>query len=406
MTSLSNCIKLLLNIKDPNLEFLAFKSETIDSVVTTVAYCNLKLPTCPDCHSAHIWRNGYAPVKVRYLSSDASRPLMLKLAKQRIICRDCGQSAMAQTSLVDKYCSIAIAAFTNVSVNTVQRVLEQYSSPFHDDDTWLPEHLAFDEFRSVGRKLHFIALDASTHQIVKILPTRYKQTIMTYFKHYPELVRRQVKTVSMDLNYYYAAMVKELFPNAQVVLDRFHIVQMLNRSFNACRIQVMKQYPKSSRSYRLLKYSWKLYLKPFDQLERKRPGYNWHLKDRLTQAQVVANGLALDPTLENTYSFMQDLRQALKEKDVKQIRTCLKRSDKLGRQMEITRKTFKRCLPDLLNAAKYSQSNGCLEGTNRKIKQIERTAYGYRNFNHLVARIKQEEPKAVVKKRASSYLVA
>ena len=107
----------------------------------------------------------------------------------------------------------SIAAFTNVSVNTVQRVLEQYSSPFHDDDTWLPKHLAFDEFRSVGRKLHFIALDASTHQIVKILPTRYKQTIMTYFKHYPELVRRQVKTVSMDLNYYYAAMVKKRASN-------------------------------------------------------------------------------------------------------------------------------------------------------------------------------------------------
>lgn len=74
-------------------------------------------------------------------------------------------------------------------------------------------------------------------------------------------------------------------------------------------------------------------------------------------SQVVADGLAIDPTLENTYSFMQDLRQALKEKDVKQIKTCLKHSDKLGWQMEITRKTFKRCLPDLLNAAKYSQSS-------------------------------------------------
>ena len=200
-------------------------------------------------------------------------------------------------------------------------------------------------------------------------------------------------------------MVKELFPNAQVVLDRFHIVQMLNRSSNACRIQIMKHYPR--RSYRLLKYSWKLCLiKPFDQLERKRPGYNWHLKDRLTQAQVVEDGLALDPILENTYSFIQDLRQVLKEKDVKQIRTCLKSSDKLDSQMEITRKSFKRCLPDLLNAAKYSQSNGCLEETNRKIKQIEHTTYGYRNFNHLIAGIKLEEPKAMVKKRASSYLVA
>ena len=43
--------------------------------------------------------------------------------------------------------------------------------------------------------------------------------------------------------------------------------------------------------------------------------------------------------------------------------------------MNITLKTFKRCLHDLLNAARFTESNGCLEGTNRKIKQIERTAY-------------------------------
>ncbi len=30
---------------------------------------------------------------------------------------------------------------------------------------------------------------------------------------------------------------------------------------------------------------------------------------------------------------------------------------------------------------------GLLEGINRKIKQIQRTAYDYRNFEHLKARI-------------------
>lgn len=36
----------------------------------------------------------------------------------------------------------------------------------------------------------------------------------------------------------------------------------------------------------------------------------------------------------------------------------------------------------------YSRyTNGPLEGINRKIKQIQRTAYGYRNFDHLKARI-------------------
>ena len=42
----------------------------------------------------------------------------------------------------------------NVSVNTVQRVLEACSSKFYDDFDHLPEHLAFDEFKGVDKKLH------------------------------------------------------------------------------------------------------------------------------------------------------------------------------------------------------------------------------------------------------------
>src|SRR5699024_11921406 len=79
-----------------------------------------------------------------------------------------------------------------------------------------------------------------------------------YFKRFPITVRNKVKTVTMDLNYYYDIMAKELFPNAQVILDRFHIVQMLNRSFNSCRIQEMKKHKKGSWEYNLLKYYWKL----------------------------------------------------------------------------------------------------------------------------------------------------
>ncbi|MCI1287913.1 MAG: transposase, partial [[Lactobacillus] timonensis] len=41
----------------------------------------------------------------------------------------------------------------------------------------------------------------------------------------------------------------------------------------------------------------------------------------------------------------------------------------------------------VLNAAQFNFSNGPLEGLNRMIKQIERTAFGFRNFNYLVYRI-------------------
>ena len=266
----------------------------------------------------------------------------------------------------------SIAREHNVSVNTVQRVLESCSSKFYDDFDHLPKHLAFDEFKGVGCQLHLIALDSQSHHVLKILPNRFKKDILKYFKHFPITIRRKVKTVTMDLNYYYYdIMARELFPNAQIIFDRFHIIQMLNRSFNSCRIHVMKKYHKGSREYNLLKYYWKLYLKPFDDLEKTKPHYDWHLKDTLTQEQIVTDGLALSEELENTYNLLQDISKALINKNVSDLRKLLNCKDTIGYQMNITLKIFKRCLYDLLNAARFTESNGCLEGTNRKIKQIE-----------------------------------
>jgi len=69
-----------------------------------------------------------------------------------------------------------------------------------------------------------------------------------------------VMTVAMNLNCYYPLVGRELFPNAQIVIDRFHMVQMLTRSFNVLRVQIMKKFNKQSCEHKLLKSPWKLYL--------------------------------------------------------------------------------------------------------------------------------------------------
>ena len=134
---------------------------------------------------------------------------------------------MSQSNLINKSCYISntskrkilsaltedrsmtsIARKHNVSVNTVQRVLESCSSKFYDDFDRLPEHLAFDEFKGVGKKLHFICLDGDTHKVVQILRTRFKPNILHYFYKFTPKARAMVKTVIMYLNCYYA-LIKE-----------------------------------------------------------------------------------------------------------------------------------------------------------------------------------------------------
>lgn len=415
--------KSLLDIKDDNLTFLSYYFDSDHVTKVLVAQLALPLTHCPVCQTALV-RNGHYVTKSQFLSINASKPIKIELHKQRLLCQHCHHTYLAQTTLVNKYCSIAqpvkqkilhdlqedrsmtaIAQVNNVSANTVLRTLKHFAhQPQAADYEQLPEHLGVDEFRGVGRQLHFICVDGETHKIIKILSTRLKQDILTYFEKFPLIVRSKVKTVTMDLNAYYQGLARVLFPNAQIIIDRFHIVQMLNRSFNQLRVQTMKQFKHSDRRYILLKYYWKLYLKPFNQLELKQVKYYRHLKQPMTQGQIVSEGLDASTQLRAAYDFIQDFYQALCSHNCQKIATLFKCKANLGPQLRTTLQTFRRNRQAVLNAATSSYSNGCVEGTNRKIKQIERTAYGYRNFNNLVTRIMLESKNAVIKENTLSTI--
>ena len=51
----------------------------------------------------------------------------------------------------------------------------------------------------------------------------------------------------------YIPIIKQLFPYAQIVLDRFHIIQHLSRAMMATRIAIMKSFNKKSLLYRAMK---------------------------------------------------------------------------------------------------------------------------------------------------------
>ena len=425
MSSLNHCIKFELDVKDENIVFKDYFYKSIKLQKHKIYEAELLQPACPFCGSLDLLHNGHLITNIHYPTANASLPVIIRLAKQRVKCRACERWSMAQSELVNKYCSISnasklkvlsaltedrsmtsIARENNISINTVQRVLGNCSHRFIDSHEYLPAHLAFDEFKGVDRQLHFICLDGDNHQVVQILRTRYKKTLLKYFGRFSLQARANVKTVTMDLNFYYQDIVRACFPNAQIVIDRFHMIQMLTRSFNSLRVQVMKTFDKRSRQYQLLKSPWKLYLKKFDELEKVHPHYNWHYKDCLTQAQVVTEGINTSTTLENSYNLMQSFIQAVETGNTHELKLLINCQDQIGTLMHKTLLTFKHNLKAVLNGAKLPYSNGCLEGFNRKIKQIERTAFGYSNFTNLLTRIRLEENLYKEKEPNSLLMVA
>jgi len=415
--SQNNSIENLLQIQDPNIICTKVDNSNPDKQVVYAKLTN-SLSTCPLCGQSPVVRFGTNLVNVR-IPPIKERPVILKLAKQRYQCKSCQRTFSAQTSLVKPHCQISedtnrmiilsltkdrnisdIANELNVSPVAVNRVIEKLATQTKTALTTLPTVLCFDEFRSTGHQMSFIAVDGQSHRLVSVLPDRLNRSIKKRFKgNYSEQERHKVKSVVMDFNAQYQSVIHELFPNAKIVADNFHLVQMGLQAINQTRIQLMHHFSKDTKEYRILKHHWRLFLKSYDDLEKRKPQWFPHLKDWKTQEQLVVAGLNIDSTFQHTYFIAHGLTEALRNRDYRHFIQVLNNPGTVSPQLETTIKTYRKYLTLIKNMMACQYSNGPIEGVNRKIKQIKRTAYGYRNWSHLYTRIRIEFTIKITKKK-------
>src|SRR5699024_12541373 len=76
---------------------------------------------------------------------------------------------------------------------------------------------------------------------------------------------KKVETITIDMNAGYVNVIKEIFSQAKIIIDRFHIVQLISRSMNQTRVRIMNQLRTShgddmKKDSRLKRY-WLLLLK-------------------------------------------------------------------------------------------------------------------------------------------------
>jgi transposase len=102
--------------------------------------------------------------------------------------------------------------------------------------------LCFDEFKptkDAEGAMNFIFADAYTHKVVDIVEDRRLYRLEKYFFRFKKEARNNIKFVIVNIYSPYISLVKKRFPNAQIVFDRFHIVNLLSRTLNKTRIKVM-----------------------------------------------------------------------------------------------------------------------------------------------------------------------
>ena len=108
----------------------------------------------------------------------------------------------------------------------------------------------------------------------------------------------------------YISLIKELFVNAKIIIDRFHIVGLFSRSFNQIRVDTMKTFSTYSLDYKKLKKYWKLFLKPYRLLSSTVLSKKIHLPGRyISQLDDVNESISDDKVLEDSYSCYQIIRK-------------------------------------------------------------------------------------------------
>ena len=337
-------------------------------------------------------------------------PTYIVLRKQRYKCTHCNKTFLSGTNLTKRNCNISepkkaailmdltkkktvslIAKEHNVSFATVQRILKDTSLYTKNNFVYLPKEISLDEFRAFNSKkaakFAMNIVDCETHKILDICVDRKLGYVKRYFEQYPTKIREEVKIVCMDMYQPYISLTKVMFPNAKIVLDRFHILQNVSRALNAYRIELMKRYDKKDGMYKIFKRYGMLLTKSRGKLEMNKARWIPHLQTLKTEEYLLNQMLSTDEKLRNSYWIYQTIRTAIKLNSMEMIESILKYQVKISMGMEIAIKTIKRYKKYIRNTLETKYNNGAIEAQNNNIKVLKRIAYGYRNFQNLRNRI-------------------
>ena len=231
----------------------------------------------------------------------------------------------------------------------------------------------------------FNICNAKTGKTIDIVLDRTITNLEKYFSYYLEKARLKVKWVVMDMYKPYLGLIKKVFPNALIIIDKYHIVQLISSSLNKTRIAVMK---KDKINYRKYKRYWRLFFKPRLELDSNKWKKYICFKNLMTEVDVIDYLLDQDEELKETYNLYQNILYALQRNDYKLFNNIINNEYKnISKYMITSLNTLKEFTSHIKNTLKQPYSNGVMERNNNTCKLIKRIAYGYKNFNNFKAKI-------------------
>jgi len=351
---------------------------------------------CPCCGADRLHSKGRYVREARHLSC-MHRRCVLQVHTRRYQCTECAKSFVPalpairpwrrftepfRQSLYEQHHAgidaAGLARRERLGQATVERCYAQFTSRKARErlSRQCPLWLGIDE-HSIHRGHRFATTfcDLRNHRVFDVVPGRSVSALEAFVQQLQG--RERVKVVCIDLSSPYRALIRRYFPQAKIVADRFHVVRLVYQHF----LELIRAIsPQVTRHRGLLACL-------------RRP------RERLT-ADQLHRLRALEqqyPSLGPILALRERLCALLNRK-TQTARQCRRHARELLELID----RLKACgLAPLVTLAqtlqawagpiaamwRFVKNNGITEGFHRKMKLIQRRAYGFRNFQNYRLRV-------------------
>jgi transposase len=352
---------------------------------------------CPRCGTSHVERRGEVTRAFRLLPI-GRRPVQVVLDVARVFCERCWITRQVKVGFADEHrrhtrsferyvlelsqhmTMKGVARHLQISWDTVKEIQKRHLERHYARPKLRHlKEIAIDEI-CVGRKRFLTTvLDLCTGAVVFVGNGRGSDALKPFWKRLKSS-RAKIKAVAIDMSNAYTKAVRENLSDAVLVYDHFHIIKLYNEKLTGLRRDLYREAIEGLHKEVLKGIRWLLLKNPENLDPKKRE------RERLDEA------LKLNETLFVAYYMKDQLRLLWSQPDKRTARQFLNGWIQLAnfsgiRMLMSFAKTLAAHREGILAWYDYPISTGPLEGTNNKIKTMQRQAYGFRDHDFFILKI-------------------
>jgi transposase len=209
-----------------------------------------------------------------------------------------------------------------------------------------------------------------------VLPDRKKATLLAHFEALGPAFCQQIEVVACDMWRPYRDVAEACFPEAELVIDRFHVVKALNGMLDGLR-KTLRREAKEEGAFKGIK--WLLFKRP----ENCRDEEKAALDSAFSKSWLLEEVYALRNTFNALFDVASDPAVLSEE-----LERWMEHAEGLSsRPVDAFVGTLRRWFGPITAYASTGLTNAVTEGLNNYLRYFKRISFGLPKFEHMRLRI-------------------